>query len=195
VAATGAARKSATASSSTKLGPHQSCGEGRQGRQALRFCGAGRDRPIRRGRVGFGHGKAREVPEAIRKATESAKRNLTRVALREGPHACITISPGPPRGGAGFICARAAPARHRPSIAGRVRCAGGVRGPLGIQDVGGEVDRPRRTPTNMVRRHLRCAEASGFAAFRVAARPQTSKVSTLQSRRVGGRRRRSSSRN
>jgi len=32
-----------------------------------------------KGRVGFGHGKAREVPEAIRKATESAKRNLTRV--------------------------------------------------------------------------------------------------------------------
>ena len=37
-----------------------------------------------KGRVGYGHGKAREVPEAIRKATESAKRNLTRVALREG---------------------------------------------------------------------------------------------------------------
>src|ERR1051326_6619632 len=37
-----------------------------------------------KGRAGFGHGKAREVPEAIRKATESAKRNLTRVALREG---------------------------------------------------------------------------------------------------------------
>src|ERR1700752_1168015 len=38
-----------------------------------------------KGRVGFGHGKAREVPEAIRKATESAKRNLTRVALRPVP--------------------------------------------------------------------------------------------------------------
>ena len=37
-----------------------------------------------KGRAGFGHGKAREVPEAIRKATESAKRNLTRVSLREG---------------------------------------------------------------------------------------------------------------
>ena len=37
-----------------------------------------------KGRVGFGHGKAREVPEAIRKATDSAKRNLTRVPLREG---------------------------------------------------------------------------------------------------------------
>src|SRR5216110_2329039 len=37
-----------------------------------------------KGRVGFGHGKAREVPEAVRKATESAKRGLTRVPLREG---------------------------------------------------------------------------------------------------------------
>ena len=37
-----------------------------------------------KGRVGFGHGKAREVPEAVRKATESAKRGLVRVPLREG---------------------------------------------------------------------------------------------------------------
>src|SRR3546814_13691026 len=37
-----------------------------------------------KGRVGFGHGKAREVPEAIRKATESAKRDLIFVPLRDG---------------------------------------------------------------------------------------------------------------
>ena len=37
-----------------------------------------------KGRVGFGHGKAREVPEAIRKATDQAKRNMIRVPLREG---------------------------------------------------------------------------------------------------------------
>jgi len=37
-----------------------------------------------RGRVGYGHGKAREVPEAIRKATEQAKRGMIRVPLREG---------------------------------------------------------------------------------------------------------------
>jgi len=37
-----------------------------------------------RGRVGFGKGKAKEVPEAIRKATEQAKRQLIRVPLKEG---------------------------------------------------------------------------------------------------------------
>jgi small subunit ribosomal protein S5 len=37
-----------------------------------------------RGRVGYGHGKAREVPEAIRKATEAAKRNMIRVPLKDG---------------------------------------------------------------------------------------------------------------
>lgn len=37
-----------------------------------------------RGRVGYGSGKAREVPEAIRKATEQAKRSMIRVPLREG---------------------------------------------------------------------------------------------------------------
>lgn len=35
-----------------------------------------------KGRVGFGHGKAREVPEAIRKATESAKRDMIFVPRR-----------------------------------------------------------------------------------------------------------------
>jgi small subunit ribosomal protein S5 len=37
-----------------------------------------------RGRVGYGHGKAREVPEAIRKATDAAKRNMLRIPLKDG---------------------------------------------------------------------------------------------------------------
>jgi small subunit ribosomal protein S5 len=37
-----------------------------------------------KGRVGFGKGKAKEVPEAIRKATEQAKRGMVRIPLREG---------------------------------------------------------------------------------------------------------------
>src|SRR6185312_322969 len=46
-----------------------------------------------KGRVGHGHGKAREVPEAIRKATEAAKRNLTRAA----PPGTGIIAGGPMR--------------------------------------------------------------------------------------------------
>src|SRR5437764_14694532 len=38
----------------------------------------------KKGRVGYGSGKAREVPEAIRKATEQARRGMIRVPLREG---------------------------------------------------------------------------------------------------------------
>jgi small subunit ribosomal protein S5 len=37
-----------------------------------------------KGRVGFGHGKAREVPEAIAKATAAAKKAMVRVPLRDG---------------------------------------------------------------------------------------------------------------
>ena len=50
-----------------------------------------------KGRVGFGHGKAREVPEAIRKATESAKRDMifvaARCALSSRRWACMTSLP------------------------------------------------------------------------------------------------------
>jgi small subunit ribosomal protein S5 len=60
-----------------------------------------------KGRVGFGTGKAREVPEAIRKATERAKRGMVRVPMREGRtlhHDVIGEF------GAGRVILRAAPA-------------------------------------------------------------------------------------
>jgi len=59
-----------------------------------------------RGRVGFGHGKAREVPEAIRKATEAARRNLVRVPLRDA-RTLHHDSEG--RHGAGRVVVRSAP--------------------------------------------------------------------------------------
>src|SRR5208282_214363 len=37
-----------------------------------------------KGKVGFGSGKAKEVPDAVRKATEQAKREMVRIPLREG---------------------------------------------------------------------------------------------------------------
>ena len=60
-----------------------------------------------KGRVGHGAGKAREVPEAIRKATEQAKRNMVRVPLREGRTLHHDIQG---RFGAGRVTLRAAPA-------------------------------------------------------------------------------------
>ena len=60
-----------------------------------------------KGRVGFGHGKAREVPEAIRKATEAAKRGVVRVPLREGRTLHHDVNG---RHGAGRVVLRAAPA-------------------------------------------------------------------------------------
>src|SRR2546423_4944379 len=66
-----------------------------------------------KGRVGFGHGKAREVPEAIRKATDAAKRNLIRVPLREGRTLHHDVAGGP-RAPAGFLPAPPPPTRAHP---------------------------------------------------------------------------------
>ena len=82
-----------------------------------------------KGRVGFGHGKAREVPEAIRKATESAKRNLTRVALREGRTLHHDIAG---RHGAGRVYLRAAPAGTGIIAGGPMRA---VFETLGVKDI------------------------------------------------------------
>lgn len=59
-----------------------------------------------KGRVGFGHGKAREVPEAISKATASAKKAMIRVPLREGR---TLHHDGNGHFGAGRVTVRSAP--------------------------------------------------------------------------------------
>jgi small subunit ribosomal protein S5 len=82
-----------------------------------------------KGRVGFGTGKAREVPEAIRKATEQAKRGLVRVPLREGRtlHHDVTG-----RFGAGHVVLRPAPPGTGIIAGGPMRA---VFETLGVQDV------------------------------------------------------------
>ena len=82
-----------------------------------------------RGRVGYGAGKAREVPEAIRKATESAKRKLIRVPLREGRtlHHDTTG-----QFGAGRVVVRSAPPGTGLIAGGPMRA---VFETLGVQDV------------------------------------------------------------
>ena len=59
-----------------------------------------------KGRVGYGKGKAKEVPEAIRKATEQAKRQMIRVPLREGRTLHHDVNG---RHGAGKVVMRTAP--------------------------------------------------------------------------------------
>ena len=130
-----------------------------------------------KGRVGFGHGKAREVPEAIRKATESAKRNLTRVALREGRTLHHDIAG---RHGAGRVYLRAAPAGTGIIAGGPMRA---VFETLGIQDVVAK-SIGSSNPYNMVRATFDALKHQDSPRS-VAAR-RTMKVSTLQSRRVGG---------
>ncbi len=82
-----------------------------------------------RGRVGFGSGKAREVPEAIRKATEQAKRGLVRVPLREGRTLHHDIQG---RFGAGRVVLRTAPPGTGIIAGGPMRA---VFEMLGVQDV------------------------------------------------------------
>ena len=130
-----------------------------------------------KGRVGFGHGKAREVPEAIRKATESAKRNLTRVALREGRTLHHDIAG---RHGAGRVYLRAAPAGTGIIAGGPMRA---VFETLGIQDVVAK-SIGSSNPYNMVRATFNALKHQDSPRS-VAAR-RNIKVSTLQSRRVGG---------
>jgi small subunit ribosomal protein S5 len=82
-----------------------------------------------KGRVGFGHGKAREVPEAIRKANEAARRSLVRIPLREG-RTLHHDTAG--RHGSGRVILRSAPAGTGIIAGGAMRA---VFEMLGVQDV------------------------------------------------------------
>ena len=82
-----------------------------------------------KGRVGFGHGKAREVPEAIRKATDAAKRGMIRVALREGRTLHHDVHG---RHGAGKVVLRTAPQGTGIIAGGPMRA---IFESLGVHDV------------------------------------------------------------
>lgn len=110
----------------------------RFGFAALAIVGDGK------GRVGFGQGKAREVPEAIRKATEAAKKSLVRVPLREG-RTLHHDSHG--HHGAGKVLIRSAPAGTGIIAGGPMRA---VFESLGIQDVVAK-STGTSNPYNMVR--------------------------------------------
>ena len=120
-----------------------------------------------KGRVGYGAGKAREVPEAIRKATDRAKRGMIRVPMKEGRTLHHDIEG---RYGAGKVVMRTA-------VAGTGIIAGGplraVFETLGMGDVVAK-SLGSRNPHNMVK--------AAFAAFQRCASPRS--VATRRGKKV-----------
>src|SRR5262245_21460516 len=129
-----------------------------------------------KGRVGFGHGKAREVPEAIRKATDAAKRGLVRVPLREGRTLHHDVEG---RHGAGKVFLRAAPPGTGIIAGGPMRA---VFETLGMQDVVAK-SLGSSNPYNMVRATFDALKRQDSP--RSVASRRNIKVSTLQGRRTG----------
>ena len=127
-----------------------------------------------KGRVGYGAGKALEVPEAIRKATERAKRTLIRVPMREGRTLHHDVEG---HFGAGAVVLRSAPAGTGIIAGGPLRA---VFETLGIGDVVAK-SLGSRNPHNMVK--------AAFAALQRCASPRSvaarrgKKVSDLLGRR------------
>ena len=123
-----------------------------------------------KGRVGYGAGKAREVPEAIRKATERAKKTMIRVPMKEGRtlHHDITGTYG-----AGNVVIRAAPAGTGIIAGGPLRA---VFETLGIGDVVAK-SLGSRNPHNMVKATF--AALSGVTSPRNVAARRGKRVADL----------------
>jgi len=121
-----------------------------------------------KGRVGYGSGKAREVPEAIRKATDSAKRNMIRVPLREGRTLHHDVAG---RFGAGRVIMRSAPPGTGIISGGPMRA---VFETMGVQDVVAK-SMGSANPYNMVK--------ATFAALQEIQSPRP--VAARRSKKVG----------
>ncbi len=104
-----------------------------------------------RGRIGAGHGKAREVPDAIKKASDQARRKMIRVPLREGRtlhHDVLGVY------GAGKVLLRTAPAGTGIIAGGPLRAIFEV---LGIEDVVAKAQ-GSSNPYNMVKATINALE-------------------------------------
>ena len=130
-----------------------------------------------KGRVGFGHGKAREVPEAIRKATEEAKKTMIRVPLRESR---TLHHDGEGRWGAGKIMMRSAPPGTGVIAGGPMRA---VLETLGVQDVVAKSS-GSSNPYNMVRATFEALKTQ--SSPRQIANKRGKKVADILGRRNDG---------
>ena len=129
-----------------------------------------------KGRVGFGTGKAREVPEAIRKATESAKHAMIRVPLREGRTLHHDVFG---HYGAGKVILRSAPAGTGIIAGGPMRA---VFETMGIQDIVAK-STGSQNPHNMVRATFDALMSVNSP--RIVAAKRSKKVGDIVSRRDG----------
>src|ERR1700753_198449 len=130
-----------------------------------------------KGRVGFGHGKAREVPEAIRKATEEAKKTMIRVPLRESR---TLHHDGAGRHGAGKVMLRAAPPGTGVIAGGPMRA---VLETLGVHDVVAK-SVGSSNPYNMIRATFEALKHQ--ASPRQVANKRGKKVGDILGRRNDG---------
>jgi len=130
-----------------------------------------------KGRVGFGKGKAREVPEAIRKATQEAKRNLVRIPLREGR---TLHHDAAGRWGAGKVVLRSAPPGTGIIAGGPMRA---IFETLGVQDVVAK-SLGSSNPYNMVRATFQALKEQ--ASPRSVASKRGLKVQDIVGRRTDG---------
>lgn len=128
----------------------------------------------RKGRVGFGHSKAREVPEAVRKATAIGKRRMIRVPLREGRTLHHDVEG---RFGAGRVLLRTAPAGTGIIAGGSMRA---IFECLGIQDVVAK-SLGSNNPSNMVHATFNALER--VESPRMVASRRSMRVSELGARR------------
>src|SRR5687767_15309220 len=129
-----------------------------------------------KGRVGFGHGKAREVPEAITKATAAAKKKMIRVPLKEGR---TLHHDGKGHFGAGLVNVRSAPAGTGIIAGGPMRA---VFESLGVHDV---VSKSIGTsnPYNMIRATFDALKEQ--TSPKAVAQRRGRKVADLMARREG----------
>ena len=130
-----------------------------------------------KGRVGHGSGKAREVPEAIRKATENAKRTLRRIPLREGRTLHHDVAG---QFGAGRVFLRAAPPGTGIIAGGPMRA---VFEMLGVSDVVAK-SIGSSNPHNMVKATFEAL--SNCASPRQVAAKRGKKVGDIVGRRGTG---------
>lgn len=130
-----------------------------------------------KGKVGYGHGKAREVPEAVTKATNQARASMFRVPLREN-RTIHHDTKG--QSGAGKIVMRTAPAGTGVIAGGPMRA---VFEAVGIQDIVAK-SLGSSNPSNMVNATLNALKE--MVSPRTVAARRGKKVSDILGRKAAG---------